>query len=258
MDKIVFISPERLKTYEKHTDKQAKAIALHNQTLQLGSSLMSMIALMELALRNSTNQQLVDDFEDVDWLLPNHSTVPLKKRERNAAKSARALAQKAAYSKLSYREKSHLDAFAFPGGVPPEASHKMVAKKRQELFVVSHGQVIAQTTIAFWKRLYSSDYDSILWRPSLKRVFPNKKLKRSDISQALETIYAMRNRVAHHEPMYGQRLAEAISALEFIRDNLGAKQSGDNSNFKQFSRLQYLRLRMDYETFEEAWSTLCI
>ena len=58
MDIVDFISEERLKTYEDQTDRRERAIALHNQTLQLGSSLMSMIALFELALRNSTNMRI--------------------------------------------------------------------------------------------------------------------------------------------------------------------------------------------------------
>lgn len=256
MDTVTFISSERLKTYEKHADSQKKAIALHNHTLQLGSSLMSMIALLELSLRNSTNQCLIDDFGDADWLLPDHTSLPLMKTEKKAISTARSQAQRAAYSKLSYKQKALLDAFAFPGGVPQNATHKAIVKKRQELFVVSHGQVISQTTIYFWKRLYSGDYEADLWKPSIKRVFPNKALKRSDVSSSLEQIYATRNRVAHHEPVYGDRLKSAMKAVEFIRDSLGSKKPEDETPFKRFSRVQYLRLRMDYESFIEAWDTL--
>ncbi len=256
MDIVNFISAERLKTYENHTDRQKKAIALHNHTLQLGSSLMSMIALLELSLRNSTNQRLIDDFGDDEWLLPGHTTLPLKHFERSAISKAVSHAQKTAYAKLSYKEKSYLDAFAYPGGIPPGTTHNAAVKKRQALFVVSHGQVIAQTTFSFWKRLYGSDYEKDLWKPSIKKVFPNKALKRSDISKSLEIIYATRNRVAHHEPVYGQRLRDAIKALEFIRNSLGARQSDDDTSFKKFSRVHHLRLRMDYESFEEAWHTL--
>ena len=214
---------------------------------------MSMIALLELSLRNSTNHCLVEDFGDNDWLLPGRTTLPLKSFEKSAVSIATNHAQKAAYSKLSYKEKSFLDAFAFPGGVPVGISHKKRVKKRQALFVVSHGQIIAQTNISFWKRLYSNDYENDLWKPSIKRVFPNKSLKRSDVSRSLETIYATRNRVAHHEPVYGNRLVEAMQALGFIRDSLGAKNSGEETAFKRFSRVQHLRLRMDYEAFMEAW-----
>lgn len=256
MDVVKFISAERLKTYENHTDRQKKAIALHNHTLQLGSSLMSMIALLELSLRNSTNQCLIDDFGDDDWLLPGHTTLPLKSFERNAISTATSRAQQAAYSKLRSKEKSFLDAFAFPSGVPSGTSHKKVAKQRQALFVVSHGQIVSQTTFSFWKRLFSSDYEANLWKPSIKKIFPNKSLKRGDISSSLEAIYATRNRVAHHEPVYGQRLTDAMKALEFIRNSLGAKKIEEETAFKRFSRVQYLRLRMDYESFTEAWHTL--
>lgn len=256
MDLVKFISAERLKTYENHTDRQKKAIALHNHTLQLGSSLMSMIALLELSLRNSTNQCLIDDFGDDEWLLPGHTTLPLKASEKKHISIAHSQAQKAAYSKLSYKEKSFLDAFAFPAGVPHGITHKNRVKKRQALFIVTHGQIVSQTTFSFWKRLYSSDYDADLWKQSIKKVFPNKSLKRGNISKSLEVVYATRNRVAHHEPVYGQRLTDAMEALDFIRNSLGAKNSEEETAFKRFSRVQYLRLRMDYESFSEAWHTL--
>lgn len=256
MDIADYISEERLKTYENLTDRRERAIALHNQTLQLGSSLMSMIALFELALRNSTNMQLSSTFGDHNWLVSGGTAVPLLKKEKEAVKTATKHARKAAYSKLSYKEKGYLDAFAFPGGVPPGITHENKTSQRQRLFIVSHGQVVAQTTLHFWKRLFASEYAESLWKPSVKKVFPNKNLKRSDVSRSLEKVYAIRNRVAHHEPVYGDRLHDVIEALDFLRDNLGAKVGETNTKFQAFSRLQHLRLRMDYENFMEAWRTL--
>lgn len=256
MDIVDFISEERLKTYEDQTDRRERAIALHNQTLQLGSSLMSMIALFELALRNSTNVQISETFGDHDWLVSGSGSVPLLRQEQNAIKKATKQAQKAAYSKLRYKEKGYLDAFAFPGEVPERISHEERTGKRQRLFVVSHGQVVSQTTFYFWKRLFSSEYADTLWKPCVKKVFPNKTLKRSDVSRSLERVYGIRNRVAHHEPVYGDRLHGVIEALDFLRDNLGARANETNTKFQAFSRLQHLRLRMDYENFMEAWRTL--
>ena len=258
MEILDFISEERLKTFENHTNRQPKAIALHNHTLQLGSSLMSMIALLELSLRNSTNQQIIADYGNPEWLATGQQSLGLKPFEVKAIHSAIQYARKSAYAKLSYKEKVFLDAFAYPGGVPSNETHKKVVAKRQQLFVVSHGQIISQTTFSFWERLYSSDYESTLWKKSLKKVFPNKSLRRSDISKALEVIYATRNRVAHHEPVYGQKLSEAVAALDFIRNSLGAKSGEDNSNFKKFSTVQHLRVRMDYESYLEAWNTLTL
>jgi hypothetical protein len=149
-----------------------------------------------------------------------------------------------------------LDAQAYPNGIPPNTKHKTVVKRRNALFTPSHGQVISQTTLSFWKRLYSGEYDSTLWKPSLKKAFPNKSLSRSEVSTALETIYATRNRVAHHEPVYGQRLEKTMEAVRFIRNSIGAKQENEETNFKKFSNVHYLRVQMDYASFIEAWDTL--
>lgn len=256
MDIIDFISAERLKTYEDQTDRVERAIALHNHTLQLGSSLMSMIALFELALRNSTNMRIAETFGDQDWLVSGNNAVFLLTSEKGKITEAVKHAKKAAYAKLSHKEKKYLDAFAFPAGAPLGTSHENRVRERQKLFVVSHGQVISQTTFFFWKRLFSAEYENGLWKPCVKKVFPNKNLDRSDIANALEKVYAIRNRVAHHEPVYGDRLHEVILALDFLRDNLGARANETNTKFQAFSRLQHLRLRMDYENFMEAWRTL--
>lgn len=251
-----FISSERLATFGGHTDTEERAIALHNHTLQLGSSLMSMIALFELSLRNSANLQLINTFEDQDWLLPSHTSIPLKRTEENSVKGAVRHARKAAYAKLSHQEKLRLDATAFPNGIPAAVTYDQKVKQRQAQMNVSHGQVISQTTFYFWKRLFSSDYNATLWKTSLKKVFPNKRIKRPDVARALEVVYSTRNRVAHHEPVYGDRLEEAVANLSFLRDSLGANNGQEETSFKKLSRVQYLRLRMDQEAFLEAWRTL--
>lgn len=256
MSVSVFISPERLSTYQKFTDSEARAIALHNHTLQLGSSLMSMIALFELGLRNGVNERIIEDFGSEDWLLKCPASLKLCPSEHRLIKQAKKHAQKAAYSKLTHWEKKCFGAFAYPLGIPRSENHETVSRKRQDFFVVSHGQVISQTTIYFWKRLFAAEYEANLWRRSLKKLFPNKNLKRSDISSSLETVYATRNRVAHHEPVYGDRLHDAIRAIDFLRENIGSKRPEDETPFKNFCRVQNLRLKMDYEAYKEAWATL--
>jgi hypothetical protein len=88
MQIVELISEERLETYEKIALGRKQAIALHSQTLQLGSSLMAAIALFELALRNATNKHLIDAFGDSDWLLPEKTAVPLQKFERAKVSAA--------------------------------------------------------------------------------------------------------------------------------------------------------------------------
>lgn len=242
MQVVDLISAERLRTFARHTDSQARAVALHNHTLQLGASLMSLIALLELALRNSTNQRLIEDFGDPLWLLPGNNAVPLKPREQQTIADATSYARRAAQSKLD--EQLRANGQPVPRRPPP--------------INVTHGQILSQTTFAFWRRLYSDEYEATLWKPSLKRVFPNKSLRRANLSKALAAIHEARNRAAHHEPIYGPKLDQAMEALDFIRTHLGARAESDDTAFKHFTRIQHLRVKMDYESYREAWSTLTL
>lgn len=149
-----------------------------------------------------------------------------------------------------------MDAFAFPQGVPVGATHDKKSKARITMFDVSHGQIVAQTTIYFWKRLYSKDYE-VLWDRCLKKAFPNKSIQRNEVSRNLEKVYMVRNRVAHHEPVYRMRLDDVMDALFFLRNSLGCRKEHEHSAFKQMSELQYLRLKMDYVGFKNAWNDLC-
>jgi hypothetical protein len=94
---------------------------------------------------------------------------------------------------------------------------------------VSDGKVIAETTFYFWKRLYSADYEQTLWRPTLKRTFPNKKMKRAQVAEHLECIYQARNRLAHHEPVLHKRFRDAIVGIEFLCENLGVPVPSQNT-----------------------------
>ena len=188
MDLVQLISAERLRTFEEKTDSPEKAILLHGLTLQLGSSLMSMIALQELALRNSTNTEIVKRFGDENWLQSESGAVAITAFDKRAIRDAKRRAQKAAYSKLSYKEKAALDERAFPNGKSEKIDHNDEVTARRKLFDVSHGQIISQTNFSFWKRLYGREYETTLWKPAIKKVFPSKDIKRSDVSTALEVI----------------------------------------------------------------------
>jgi hypothetical protein len=45
-----------------------------------------------------------------------------------------------------------------------------------------------------------------LWRPALHRAFPNVRRPRADIHRALPGLRDLRNRIAHHEPIFGRNL----------------------------------------------------
>jgi len=215
------ISQERLGPLVTITGDVQAAIGIHQDILRLGTLLMPVTATIEIALRNMVYDCLSTHFGVADWLLRPPAPFQWKPVENNKVGQALASARRAEYAKKSQAEKHALDAIAFPNGRPANLTHSQRAKKRQTAITVSDGKVIAELTMYFWKKMYSSDYEETLWKTALKRTFPNKKLKRSNISPHLETIYQTRNRLAHHEPVYGWRMTEVLKAIDFTIDNLG-------------------------------------
>ncbi len=182
MNRTPLISTPRLETYKKYTSDPMKAIELHNMTMQVGSSLMAVIALIELGLRNKVHDQIFRDFGVEDWMLNPPEKIRFCQTEKRLITIAKKHARKAMYSKLSHKDKKALDERIYPIGVPAGIKHEILSRKRQETFEVNQGQIIAQTTILFWKRLFSKDYEEMLWRPSLRNIFPLKHIRRSDVS----------------------------------------------------------------------------
>jgi hypothetical protein len=59
-------------------------------------------------------------------------------------------------------------------------------------------------------------------------LFPNKSLTRTHVSTHLETLYQTRNRIAHHEPVMGLRLARVIEAADFLALNFHTKAASED------------------------------
>ena len=216
-----FLSPERLGALRHLTGSDQVAIELHQETLRLGASLMNITATVEIALRNAVCENLNRHFGVPNWLLQPPVPFQWRKPEQNKITMALDSARRAQYSKLTQAEKAELDALAYPNGRPANISHLQRAKKRREKIPVSDGKIIAELTLYFWKRLYGPEYDQTLWRPSLKRTFPDKTLSRAVIAIELEQIYQSRNRLAHHEPVLHKRFTDTMRAIDFVIQRVG-------------------------------------
>lgn len=215
------LSPERLGALRNLTGSAEAAIELHQETLQVGAALMTVTATIEIALRNAVCETLAHHFAVQNWL--QQPPVTFRWREPEAKNITKAIdsAKRDKYAKLDQAGKAALDALAYPTGRPPNTSHLKRAKDRRKQILVSEGKVIAELTLYFWKRLYGPEYDQTLWRTALKRTFPDKKLKRADVTIQLEHIYQTRNRLAHHEPVLHKRFNETLAAVEFVAQRLG-------------------------------------
>jgi hypothetical protein len=228
-----FLSAPRLQTFLNLTKSGLRedAIELHQATMSLGVAVMAVTGLIEVSLRNAACKQFDMMFGRPDWLRNPPLTLQWQDLEGSMIRRAQQHARRAAYSKMTGPGKAALDAQAFPGGKPPGLSHEKVASRRQALIGVADSQVIAQLTMHFWKRLFSDQYEAMLWKRGLRKIFPNKTLSRADVASQLEVIYEMRNRLAHHEPVYGSRLDSVLEAISFVCKYLGNRDPNVVSPF---------------------------
>jgi hypothetical protein len=220
----VLLSPERLAALTALTGSTRAAIDLHQQTLSLSSELMVVIATVEIALRNAVCENLSSHFGIAGWLLSPPPSFEWKDSEREKIAQALDSGRRAIYSKMTQAEKSALDVVAFPKGKPVGLSHSGRARHRRGTIPITDGKVIAELTLYFWKRLYGPDYEHGLWRPTLKRTFPDKTISRAQVADHLENVYQSRNRLAHHEPVVRRRFHDVMTSIRFVTRHLLAPE----------------------------------
>jgi hypothetical protein len=76
------------------------------------------------------------------------------------------------------------------------------------------GKVIAELTFGFWLQLTDAKLEHKLWVPYLHKAFaPRKAPKRAVLNQKLEKLRQLRNRVAHHEPIFTLIYSKRIDAF---------------------------------------------
>ena len=67
------------------------------------------------------------------------------------------------------------------------------------------GKYIAECNFGFWVNLFNSEYEHILWRSLMRKVFPyapRSSRTRSTIRSRLDSVRRLRNRVFHFEPIW--------------------------------------------------------
>lgn len=75
------------------------------------------------------------------------------------------------------------------------------------------GKVIPELKFVFWQKMFTSRYDARLWNSHLLRVLPNMNAVKSvaalreSIYNDLEQLRNLRNRIAHHEPIFARHLS---------------------------------------------------
>lgn len=81
------------------------------------------------------------------------------------------------------------------------------------------GKVIPELKFVFWQKMFTQRHDARLWIPHLRTVLPNidptKSIQelRQGIYDDLELIRRLRNRIAHHEPIFKRNLNEDFECV---------------------------------------------
>lgn len=109
------------------------------------------------------------------------------------------------------------------------------------------GQVIPELKFAFWQHMFTGRHDTRLWNAHLLTVMPNLDATqpvsdlRLNIHGSLETIRRLRNRIAHHEPIFSHDLVGAykkILELVAFRCATTAKWLEENQKVMEIIALQ--------------------
>lgn len=92
--------------------------------------------------------------------------------------------------------------------------------------ITTTGQVIADLKFVFWQTMFTSRFDARLWTHHLRKVLPyaddtkTTAQIRALVYSELEQIRKLRNRIAHHEPIFQRNLA---TDFQKIHDLIAAR-----------------------------------
>jgi hypothetical protein len=83
------------------------------------------------------------------------------------------------------------------------------------------GKVVAELNFIFWQKMFTKRHDVRIWQPHLHSAFPymafhNCAVSRKNIHDKIEQVRKLRNRIAHHEPIFHRNLAEDYDVMRDI------------------------------------------
>ena len=178
------LSPERLSTYLAAAGgDHAAALELYVWNTQISAALYGPLQALEIIIRNAFHRELATVYGPA-WY--DSARVPLTPAARARLADAKDTLRRA--------------------GRPPDA-----------------GRIVAELSFGFWERLLTRgprdklNYEMALWRPALHRAFPNSRRPRAEVHKPLPGLRDLRNRIAHHEPIFSRDLtAEYQTILDVI------------------------------------------
>lgn len=171
---LTSLSPERFATYlalasgETDAIRRERALAQYLYNARLAAAFLFPLHVVEVTLRNAVDGVLVGLYGP-QW--PDDS---------------------ACLAKLTPQSRASLE------------KAKARAQRHEGRQAGSRGQVVAELSFDFWSNLFRSHYDRPLWQIKLREALPHcpSTMKRRHVQIEVRDINALRNRIAHHEPIF--------------------------------------------------------
>lgn len=182
------LTPDRLGSYLRATAGDLdQAITLYDWNISASGAFFEDIGRVEVVLRNALDQALEAFGARRGWATVWYQRAGLFPGPHGS----RALEDIATARRRATR-----------GGVPE-----------------SHGKVIAELSLGFWRYLCTRPYLTSLWVPALAGAFPNHpavrdpRSVRRDVDDRVQRVWFLRNRIAHREPIHERNLARDYANL---------------------------------------------
>ena len=81
------------------------------------------------------------------------------------------------------------------------------------------GRIVAELSFGFWVALFARRYEEALWRTTLHDCFDPTPARRH-LHDRLNSLLALRNRIAHHEPILERNLQAKHDAILWVLGRL--------------------------------------
>jgi len=173
---VKYISDDRLAAYLAKTKAvPERAIRLYERNTELSEALYGVVQGFEITLRNAIHLSL-SKAHGQSWF--DNELLTIGESEKEAVREAK----------------------------------KAIENEPQ---IVTPARIVAEFSLGFWVRLFSSEYDRILWGPFFRRIFP-MKLDRRAVYRRLLDIKTLRNRIAHHKRIIARTKTVATCYEETI------------------------------------------
>lgn len=163
------LSHSRLATYKKFAKDQHHALLLYRWNLQISSALLECLAMCEISMRNAVATAIQSTYGD-KWAW---NTAFLTSLQKNAKEP--------------------------------------LVKINEKFDAID--KIIPELPFYFWQSIFTARFDSKIWQHALVATLPNAdhsdlKHLRETVFNDLEKIRKLRNRIAHHEPVFNRNLSD--------------------------------------------------